>query len=205
VLHALQERLGTDPLRARISVDTYHPDTARKALDCGVDLINDVSGLTNPAMIELAVDGRADWVAMHSVSVPADKTRVLPPRTRAFPVVDAWLQDQLENWTRAGIDPERLIFDPGIGFGKDPLQSLELLRSAGEFRRHGLRVLIGHSRKSFFQRLTDASVEERDLATLGVSLALSAQGVDILRVHDVPLHVEAHRGYSHAVAAREVG
>jgi 2-amino-4-hydroxy-6-hydroxymethyldihydropteridine diphosphokinase/dihydropteroate synthase len=204
VLRALQERLGTDPLRARISVDTYHPETARKSLDCGVDIINDVSGLTNPAMIELAADGRADWVAMHSVSVPADKTRVLPPRARAFPVVDAWLQDQLENWTRAGIDPERLIFDPGIGFGKDPLQSLELLRSAGEFRRHGLRVLIGHSRKSFFQRLTDASVEERDLATLGVSLALSAQGVDILRVHDVPLHVEAYRGYSHAIAARNV-
>ena len=94
------------------------------------------------------------------------------------------------------------MFDPGIGFGKDPLQSLELLRVAGTFRRHGLRVLVGHSRKSFFSKLTDAPPGDRDLATLGASLALCAQGVDILRVHDVPLHAEAYRGWSHARAPR---
>ena len=106
----------------------------------------------------------------------------------------------LKAWEQAGLDLNRVIFDPGVGFGKDALQSLELLRSAGQFRRHGLRVLVGHSRKSFFGNLTGASAEERDLATVGASLALCEQRIDILRVHNVPLHTEAYRGWSHALA-----
>ena len=196
----LEDLLAGDPLRPLLSLDTYHPETARRALDRGIDIINDVSGLSQPAMIELAQDGRSDWVAMHSLGVPVDKTRTLPPGTSAIAAVSEWLQAQLERWTAAGIDLDRVIFDPGIGFGKDSLQSLELLRAAGAFRRHGLRVLVGHSRKSFLGRLTAAAPGERDLATLGASLALCAQGVDILRVHDVPRHAEAYRGWSHARA-----
>lgn len=200
MLDRVQERLATDRLRPLVSVDTYHPETARRALDRGVDMINDVTGLTNPAMIELAGDGRTDWIAMHSLGVPADKTVTLPSGQSAMIAVSAWLESQLERWMAAGLDLNRVIFDPGIGFGKDPLQSLELLRSAGSFRRHGLRVLVGHSRKSFFNQLTTAAARDRDLATLGASLALCTQGVDILRVHDVPLHAEAYRGWSHVIA-----
>jgi dihydropteroate synthase len=97
----------------------------------------------------------------------------------------------------------RIIFDPGIGFGKDALQSLELLRHAGQFRRHGLRVLIGHSRKSFLSRLVGDTLADKDLATLGASLELVSQRVDILRVHNVPMHVAGYRGWSHVQAETE--
>jgi len=201
VLSRLQEHLAGDRLRPRISVDTYHPENARRALERGVDIINDVMGLTHPAMIELARENRADWVAMHSLGVPASRSETLPSNEDPRATLATWLDVQLERWTKAGLDLGRVIFDPGIGFGKDPLQSLELLRSAGEFRRHGLRVVVGHSRKSFFGSVTDAAVVHRDVATLGASLALVAQGVDILRVHDVPLHAEAYRGWSHVAPA----
>jgi 2-amino-4-hydroxy-6-hydroxymethyldihydropteridine diphosphokinase/dihydropteroate synthase len=199
ILSRLQAHLASDRLRPRISVDTYHPENARRALERGVDIINDVSGLTNPAMIELARASRADWVAMHSLGVPARRAETLPSDEDPSVAVAAWLDVQIERWTKAGLDVGRVIFDPGIGFGKDPLQSLELLRCAGEFRRHGLRVLVGHSRKSFFGRVTSAAAVDRDVATLGASLALVAQGIDILRVHDVPLHTEAYRGWSHVM------
>ncbi|HSG66916.1 MAG TPA: dihydropteroate synthase, partial [Gammaproteobacteria bacterium] len=197
VLTRLQNRLAGDPLRPRISIDTYHADNARRALERGVDMINDVTGLTNPAMIELAGESAADWVAMHSLGVPVHKTKTLPSSVDPRVALAAWLDERIERWQKAGVDLNRVIFDPGIGFGKDPLQSLELLRAARDFRRHGLRVLIGHSRKSFFGSITTAAPADRDVATLGVSLALCAQGVDVLRVHDVTLHAEAYRGWSH--------
>lgn len=200
ILAPLQERLTGDPLRPLVSVDTYHIETARLALERDVDIINDVSGLTNPAMIDLAKSSGADWVAMHSLSVPVDKHRTLPAGESPYVAVESWLVERLDDWDNAGLDLNRVIFDPGVGFGKDALQSLDLLRSAGRFRRYGLRVLLGHSRKSFFGNLTGASAEDRDLATVGASLALCAQGIDILRVHNVPLHAEAYRGWSHALA-----
>ena len=91
----------------------------------------------------------------------------------------------------------RIVFDPGIGFGKNRLQSLRLLRRAGEFRRQGLRVLVGHSRKSFMKNFSGKDEDGNDLTTLGASLHLCNQGVDIIRVHDVPLHATAYRGWSH--------
>jgi dihydropteroate synthase/2-amino-4-hydroxy-6-hydroxymethyldihydropteridine diphosphokinase len=200
ILTPLQERLSGDSLRPLVSVDTYHPETARIALERDVDIINDVSGLTNPAMIELAKSSSADWVAMHSLSIPVEKNRTLPAGESAYTAVESWLIERLDDWENAGLDLNRIVFDPGVGFGKDALQSLELLRSAGRFRRFGLRVLVGHSRKSFFGNLTGASAEDRDLATVGTSLALCEQGIDILRVHNVPLHAEAYRGWSHALA-----
>ena len=199
ILTPLQELLAADPLRPLVSVDTYHPETARLALERGIDIINDVSGLTNPAMIDLARSGDADWIAMHSLSIPVERNQTLPLGDSAYAAVEAWLVERLEAWEKAGLDLNRVIFDPGIGFGKDALQSLELIRSAGKFRRHGLRVLVGHSRKSFFGDVTRACAEDRDLATVGASLALCEQGVDILRVHNVPLHAEAYRGWSHAL------
>ncbi len=197
VLKELLTRRDATPLAPRISVDTYHADTARKALALGVDMINDVSGLTSPEMLELAKTSGADWVAMHSVSVPADPKRELPGEEDAYRAVERWLLRRLESWDKAGLDLNRIIFDPGIGFGKNSLQSLQILRRAGALRRHGLRVLIGHSRKSFLRDLTGGEIVDKDLATLGASLQLCEQGVDVLRVHDVPLHTSAYRGWSH--------
>ncbi len=200
VLERLIDRHRGADLRPLVSVDTYHPETAWRALDLGVDLINDVGGLTEPAMIELAKDSGVDWVAMHSLTVPADPAVTLPRGCDPVEALEAWLTERLEAWDKAGLDLNRIVFDPGIGFGKDALQSLALLRGAGRLRRHGLRVLVGHSRKSFMKSFSSLAIEDKDLATVGASLSLCAQGVDILRVHDVPRHAAAYRGWSHLEA-----
>lgn len=197
VVRQLTERRRENVLGPLISVDTYHAETARNALDLGVDIINDVGGLQSPEMIDLALNSNTDWVAMHSLGLPAARNRILTPERDCFAQVDEWLVSQLDTWDAAGLDLDRIIFDPGIGFGKNSLQSMQLMARAGEFRRHGLRVLVGHSRKSFMNHL---AVDEtaRDLLTLGASLNLCHQGIDILRVHNVPLHSTAFRGWSHS-------
>jgi 2-amino-4-hydroxy-6-hydroxymethyldihydropteridine diphosphokinase / dihydropteroate synthase len=191
------DRCRGELLRPAISVDTYHPEVAQRALALGVDIINDVGGLTSPAMIELAASHQADWVAMHHVTIPADRARTLPPEQDACEAIERWLLERLEHWQRARVDTRRVIFDPGIGFGKNPLQSLRLLREVPRFRRHGLRCLIGHSRKSFMQSFSTDDIAEKDRVTLGASLRLCASGVDILRVHNVALHTAAWRGWAH--------
>ena len=197
ILARLTEQMAGRRLRPQLSLDTRHPEVAEKGLTLGVDIINDVGGLTSPAMIELARDSGKDWVAMHHVTVPADPRFTLPTDRDPFDSVDQWLAVQMDAWTATGLDPGRIIFDPGIGFGKNRLQSLRLLRRVGEFRRHGLRVLVGHSRKSFMRSFAGDDETAGDLVTLGASLNLCAQGVDIIRIHDVPIHAIAHRGWSH--------
>lgn len=197
VLERLVDKYAGQRLRPLISVDTYHVDVARRALAGGADVINDVSGLTSPAMIELAAANGADFVAMHSVTLPADPERTFPAGCDPCETLERWLDERMAVWTRAGVDLDRIIFDPGIGFGKDPLQSLKLLRGAGRFRSSGLRCLVGHSRKSFMTSFTPVDNQARDLATAGASLNLIAQGVDILRVHNVPLHAAAWLAWAH--------
>ena len=199
VLERMIERLAESRLRPSLSLDTRHPEVAEKGLSLGVDIVNDVSGLTSPDMVALARDSGKDWVAMHHVTVPTDPQVTLPIDRDPYDGVEQWLKRQIEAWAAQGLDLARIIFDPGIGFGKNRLQSLRLLRRAGEFRRHGLRVLVGHSRKSFMRGFSGTDETDDDLATLGASLHLCAQGVDIIRVHNVPLHATAWRGWSHLV------
>ena len=199
VLERLMERSAGRRLRPLLSLDTRHVEVAEKGLALGVDLVNDVSGLTSPDMIALARESGRDWVAMHHVTVPADPRATLPTDRDPCEAVEQWLIARMEAWEARGLDLGRIVFDPGIGFGKNRLQSLRLLRRTGEFRRHGLRVLAGHSRKSFMKSFSGAGAGEveNDLLTLGASLNLCAQGVDLIRVHNVPFHTAAYRGWSH--------
>ena len=199
VLERLSECWAGRRLRPLLSLDTRHPEVAEKGLELGVNIVNDVGGLTSPAMVALARDSARDWIAMHHVTVPADPRFTLPPDLDPHHGVEQWLLRQMDSWDAQGLDLGRIVFDPGIGFGKNRLQSLRLLRRAGELRRHGLRVLVGHSRKSFMRGFSGTDESDHDLATLGASLHLCAQGVDIIRVHNVPLHVTAYRGWSHLV------
>jgi 2-amino-4-hydroxy-6-hydroxymethyldihydropteridine diphosphokinase/dihydropteroate synthase len=193
----LLDRLESVPLRPLVSIDTHHADVARRALEAGADVINDVSGLAAPDMLELAVGSDKDWVAMHSLTVPADPAVTLPANREPAACLREWVDGRLETWARAGIGLDRVIFDPGIGFGKTPLQSLALLRDVAAFTPPELRLLVGHSRKSFMKSFAGGPRAERDLVTVGASLNLCAQGVDILRVHDVPAHAAAYRGWTH--------
>ena len=197
VLERLMEMMRGRRLRPLVSLDTRHAGVAEKGLALGVDIVNDVSGLTSPAMVAVARESGKDWIAMHHVTVPADPRSTLPTDRDPYDAVEHWLLARMEAWDAQGLDLGRIVFDPGIGFGKNRLQSLRLLRRAGELRRHGLRVLVGHSRKSFMRSFSAEDDAGDDLVTLGASLNLCAQGVDIIRVHDIPLHTTAYRGWSH--------
>lgn len=200
ILEPLVDKYKTPQISPLLSVDTYHPEVAAKALGAGVDIINDVSGLTSAAMIDLARSSDKEWIAMHQLTLPADPDITLPADGDPCQAVERWLLEQIEVWDKANLDLNKIIFDPGIGFGKDALQSLQLLRHASRFRQHGLRVLIGHSRKSFMKSFSSPEEHDKDLVTVGASLKLCQQGVDIIRVHNVPAHLSAYRGWSHLIA-----
>ena len=183
-------------LRPRISVDTRRPEVAERALALGVDMVNDVSGLGTPRMRRLARESGAEWVAAHAVTVPADPARRLPPEIPAPDALVGWLARRRREWDADGLDPARILFDPGIGFGKDTLQALDLFAALDRFRAEGFRVLVGHSRKVWFGGVGRPAAE-RGHETLGASLALAAGGVEVLRVHDVDLHARAYRSWAH--------
>ena len=179
-----------------ISLDTYHPKNARKALPYGIDIINDVSGLSNPEMLSVLKDSNVDYVLSHSLDIPTNPNNNIDGDPVEY--LKLWLESKWEILDRNKISGERIIFDPGIGFGKSSLQSQEIIKNMSMFRELPFRILVGDSRKSFFSTFTPAPPRERDIETIGTSLALLEQGVDILRVHDVKNHEKALKGWLHA-------
>ncbi|MDR3478200.1 MAG: dihydropteroate synthase [Gammaproteobacteria bacterium] len=171
----------------KISVDTYHAEVAKKALAFGVDWINDVSGLSDPAMVEVVAETNHDIVIMHQLSLPVDTKKVLPATADPVAILSAWAEKKLVVLEKAGIKRERLIVDVGLGFGKTAEQSLELIQRIDSFKFLDTRLLIGHSRKSFLQLFTDRAVTERDIETLAISLFLASHQIDYLRIHNVDI------------------
>ncbi len=178
----------------RLSIDTRHAETAARALDLGVEIINDVSGLADAAMLEILEPHACDIVVMHALSVPANPALTLPPECDVVAEILQWKKESTERAAAHNIAPERLIYDPGIGFGKSVAQSQALIARAGELKHSGGRWLIGHSRKSFLGLSKEASIEARDEATARLSLELAEAGVDYLRVHNIALHVAKFGG-----------
>jgi dihydropteroate synthase len=175
----------------RISVDTRHAEVARQALHSGADWINDVSGLTDPEMIAAVRDSDADLVFMHSLTVPPRKDVLLPADVNPVNHLLRWAEEKIARLESQGIDSQRLIFDPGIGFGTTPEQAFSLLRDIRRFHALGVRLLVGHSRKGFIAHaMTDSSLE-RDIETTALSQHLARSGVHYIRVHDVAMNARA--------------
>lgn len=187
ILLALKQTKNDFIITPKISVDTRHAEVAAKALQLGVDWINDVSGLDDPAMRELIAHSKADCVVMHHLSIPERRDNVLSRDKNPVETVYAWGEQRLTELEQQGIARERIIFDPGIGFGKMAEQSLLLLQQVDVFAKLGVRVLIGHSRKTFLSLLTGMPSTERDVETMAMSLYLAKQPVDYLRVHNVEM------------------
>lgn len=182
LLLSKQKELSIAP---KISVDTRHPETAKKSLELGVDWINDVSGLDNPAMREIIAASQVDCVVMHHLSIPENRNHLLPRDQDPTPIVLEWGEKRLRELEIAGISRDRMIFDPGIGFGKMAEQSLILMQNISVFKQLGVRILVGHSRKTFISLLSSLPFAERDVETLALSLHLMKQSVDYIRVHNV--------------------
>jgi len=174
-------------IQPKISVDTRRPQVAMKALAYGVDWINDVSGLDDPAMRDIVVQTKVDCVLMHHLSIPERRDHILPRDQNPIDLVYAWGENRLNELEQQGIPREKIIFDPGIGFGKMAEQSLLLLKHADVFQQLGARVLIGHSRKTFFSLLSGMPYAERDVETMAMSLYLAKHAVDYIRAHNVEM------------------
>lgn len=168
-----------------ISVDTTKAEVARLALAAGAEIVNDISGLTfDPRMPEVCAEAQAGVLCMHIQGTPQTMQQA-PTYSEVVTEVVGFLRRRLEELRRAGIPPERVALDPGIGFGKTAAHNLELLRHIQTLRELGRPLCIGHSRKRFLQKLLGREVDERLFGTVGVSVAVALQGAELIRVHDV--------------------
>lgn len=168
-----------------ISIDTTKSAVARAALAAGADIVNDISGLTFDAeMAAVCAESGAGVICMHIRGTP--KTMQDNPRYEdVIREVREWLEVRVEALVEGGIERERIVLDPGIGFGKTAEHNLALMQALPELRGLERPILIGHSRKRFLGKLLGRKVEERTAGTIGVSIALAELGADLLRVHDV--------------------
>lgn len=178
-----------------LSVDTYHPRTATRAIAYGADWINDVLGLNDEAMISAVRDSEASLVVMHSLGVPIDPARCLDSDIPAARIMVSWAYARVRALEEAGIARGRIILDPGLGFGKTAQQSLALVQEAPMLvdAIDGVRWLFGHSRKSFMRLFGAEQPLARDGLTLAFSAYLAHAGVHYLRVHDVAAHTRLLR------------
>ncbi|QDV52974.1 Dihydropteroate synthase [Gimesia fumaroli] len=184
-----------------ISIDTTKAEVARRAIQAGAVIINDISGLTfDPEMIPLAAETQAGVICMHILGTP-QTMQDHPEYEDVVSDLKTWLGERVQTLLDAGVEPEQIVLDPGVGFGKTAEHNLEILSHIQEFKDLGFPVLIGHSRKRFLSKLLGRSVEERLAGTVGVSIALADQSVDILRLHDVAANRDALSAW-HAVSQR---
>jgi dihydropteroate synthase len=167
---------------APVSVDTYKPQTARRALEAGAHMINDITGLSDPAMVEAVARYGAPIVIMHMKGRPKTMQKNVHYRD-VVQEVKSFLTTQAGVAARAGI--RQVIVDPGIGFGKNMEHNLELLRRLGELAALPYPLLVGPSRKSFLGTLTGAAVADRLGGTMSAVTAAVLGGADIVRVHEV--------------------
>lgn len=182
----------------RLSLDSRNPETVAWGLERGVDLVNDVTGFRDPAMLDVAADSDADLVFMHSTSVPVVPGEALPADRDPVELLLAWGRARLEAFARRGLHPSRLFFDPGLGFGKSAEQSWRLIEGVARFHALGVPLLVGHSRKSFYATVTDRPAGDRDAETVETSVGLARDGVEILRVHAPALHTRRFRAEDEA-------
>jgi dihydropteroate synthase len=176
-----------------LSVDTCKPEVMQRALDLGADIINDVQALGAPGALDVVARHPSCGVCvMHMKGSPATMQDA-PVYDDVLDEVGHFLQARLQALTAAGIGPERITLDPGIGFGKTPAHNLALLRRQKELLRLGRPLLLGWSRKSTLGEVTGRPVEQRLAASLAAALAAVKQGAGVVRVHDVAQTVDALR------------
>ena len=168
-----------------ISIDTSKARVAREAVEAGAEIINDITALAgDPAMPQVAREAQAGVCAMHMQGTP-QTMQDNPSYADVVADVLAYLRERRRSLVAAGIDPERLALDPGIGFGKTHQHNVTLLSHCDRFHELGSPLVVGPSRKGFIAKILQDKQADRTAGTIGVALSLASQGVQIIRVHDV--------------------
>jgi dihydropteroate synthase len=191
VIPVVEEILAERP-DAIISIDTYHSETAEAALGAGARIVNDVSALRgDPRMGRLVAEARCPVILMHMLGEP--KTMQRDPRYDDVVMeVRDFLAERAEYAIAEGVDPKKIIVDPGIGFGKTLDHNLLLLHHLGAIVELGFPVLVGVSRKRFIGRITGVEeARERVFGTVAANVIACERGATLFRVHDVRANREA--------------
>lgn len=174
-----------------VSIDTRHAEVARACVDAGASIINDISGFQDPEMIRVAAASTAGLVVMHMLDEPGTM-QVEPEYEDVLTEVGGFLLAQAALLEASGVARERIVIDPGIGFGKTLEHNLKLIAGLPELASHGYPVLIGVSRKRFIAALGDGSAPKQRLGgSIAAALEAVHLGASIVRVHDVAETVQA--------------
>jgi dihydropteroate synthase len=179
LVHAIKHELSV-----RVSVDTYKASVARAALDAGADMVNDITAFSDPGMVPLLRDRRATAVVMHMRGTPATMQKDTQYVDLMASVV-GYLRRAVEKAAQAGVADDKILVDPGLGFGKSAAGNLQILRELPTLRSVGRPVLIGGSRKSFIGAALNLPVGERLEGSLAVAALAAWQGAHMIRTHDV--------------------
>lgn len=175
----------------KISIDTTKAAVARQALDLGADIINDISALRfDPAMTELLRDSGSPVVLMHMQGTPGNMQKE-PHYDDVIGEISDFLRERIEWAESQGVSRNKIIVDPGIGFGKTLAHNLSILKHLDSLKELGCPVLLGHSRKAFIGKILGRKTADRDTATAIVSALSWQKRIDIIRVHDVDKTVQA--------------
>ncbi len=185
-LEAVVSAIAALPVRRpRLSVDTRKAEVARRAAAAGADLINDISGLTHdPAMAAVVAESGLPVVIQHIRGTPETMQRN-PRYAQLLPEIAAFLRSRIETIVRAGVREDKIVVDPGIGFGKRRRDNLAILRNLRVLTSLGRPILVGASRKAFLEGEGATPPSDRLEASLAAEALAIAGGADIIRVHDV--------------------
>lgn len=168
-----------------ISIDTSKAAVAKVAIELGVEIVNDVTGLAgDPDMLSVVTQGQVGVCAMHMRGTPQTMQDNLEYQNVVAEIAD-YLHQRDQALLAAGVMASRICLDPGIGFGKSHDQNWQLVRACDQFHALGRPLLVGHSRKGFIRKLCGPKTGDVVSGSVAVALALAQRGVQVLRVHDV--------------------
>ena len=185
-----------------ISVDTSKPEVIRESARAGAHIINDIRSLTEPGALEAAAQTGLPVCLMHMQGQPKTMQEA-PKYDDVFAAVARFFTEHIVRCEQAGIAKEKLLLDPGFGFGKNLAHNYELLARLGEFHQFGLPLLVGMSRKSMVGQLLNVGPAERLSGSLACAVIAAMQGAQIIRVHDVKETVEALRVVEATLSTKE--
>jgi len=177
--------------KVKTSIDSYHFENIKKSHEAGIDIINDVTGLSDDRVVDFIAAKNIETILMHNEKIEPLEGVVLNQHLNLTHKILSWGKDKVNYLRKKGVNKSNLIFDVGIGFGKDADQSIRILKYIHYYKALGLPLYVGHSKKSFLKGIDfDKYCLDLDASqkTLLISKYLVGRGVDYLRVHDVKEH-----------------